>query len=39
VIEKAENSEVARNMLNEAVLLGYDIAAKENCLGMFARVQ
>lgn len=39
VIDRADNSEAAQNLLEEAVLLGYEIATRENCLGMFMRVQ
>jgi hypothetical protein len=39
VIEKADSSDVAKNLMEEAVLLAYDMAAKENCLGMYLRVQ
>ena len=39
MIEKADSSDVAKNLMDEAVLLAYDMAAKENCLGMYLRVQ
>lgn len=39
VIDRANSSESAEKSLNEAVTLGYEIASRENCLGMFMKIQ
>ena len=38
VIDRLDASESSQNLLEEAVLRGYEIATKEHCLGMFMKI-